>query len=171
MKMEMATLPTPIGTIRLAVRDGALCALGFEEQWPSLAKDLESRLGPVTFVRSSGLEDFVDPLKAYFQGNPSALDRIPVRLDGTPFQQEVWRQLRRIPAGTTVSYAELARRVGKPRAQRAVGAANGANPVSIVVPCHRVVRSDGKLGGYGGGADRKRWLLAHESVMIRAGSR
>jgi methylated-DNA-[protein]-cysteine S-methyltransferase len=88
---------------------------------------------------------------------------IPVRLDGTPFQRAVWNELTKIPNGTTISYGELARRVGNPKASRAVGLANGRNPVSIIVPCHRVVGSNGSLTGYGGGIDRKRALLQHET--------
>ena len=91
-----------------------------------------------------------------------------MRTAGTPFQQAVWRALRRIPTGETLSYAELARRIGRPGAVRAVGRANGANPASIVVPCHRVIGSDGTLTGYGGGIERKRWLLAHERAEASA---
>jgi len=89
---------------------------------------------------------------------------------GTPFQRAVWAALRRIPPGTTCSYTDLARAVGAPTAVRAVGTANGANPVAVVIPCHRVVRSDGSLGGYGGGLDRKRWLLEHEKAALPAGA-
>ncbi len=164
-RFEITEMITPIGEIRLAVRHGELCSLGFREQWPALVKDLEVRWGPIKLVESSELHGFVKPLNAYFQGNVGTLDALPVRLRGTPFQEAVWNELRRIPAGTTISYGELAGRVGRPGAQRAVGAANGANPVSIVVPCHRVIRSDGSLSGYGGGADRKKWLLAHEGAI------
>jgi methylated-DNA-[protein]-cysteine S-methyltransferase len=92
----------------------------------------------------------------------AALDAIEVDTGGTPFQQRVWQELRRIPAGSTRSYSEVARAIGRPSAVRAVAAANGANPVSIVIPCHRVIGADGSLTGYGGGLHRKRWLLAHE---------
>jgi methylated-DNA-[protein]-cysteine S-methyltransferase len=88
-----------------------------------------------------------------------------VELNGTPFQKNVWQALRRIPAGTTISYAELAKRIGEPAAVRAVGTANGANPVAVIVPCHRVIGSNGRLIGYGGGLDRKQWLLQHEGVV------
>ena len=90
---------------------------------------------------------------------------LPLAPRGTPFQQRVWAELRRIPHGATISYGELARRVGEPRASRAVGAANGRNPIAIVVPCHRVVGADGSLTGYAGGLDRKRWLLHHEAAV------
>src|SRR5690606_33432318 len=103
-------------------------------------------------------------LRAYLAGDLLAIDTVPVRMAGTPFQQRVWDALRRIPAGTTVSYGELASRIGAPTASRAVGMANGANPIPLVVPCHRVIGANGKLTGFGGGMERKRWLLAHEAV-------
>ncbi len=104
-----------------------------------------------------------DQLRAYFEGTLADFD-VPLRMEGTPFQRTVWNELTKIPAGVTISYGELARRVGNPNASRAVGLANGRNPVSIIVPCHRVIGSDGSLTGYGGGIDRKKALLKHESV-------
>jgi methylated-DNA-[protein]-cysteine S-methyltransferase len=101
-------------------------------------------------------------LHAYFQGDFDAIRDVPTATNGTDFQREVWAALRRIPAGVTVSYGGLAATVGRPDAVRAVGSANGANPIAIVVPCHRVIGSDASLTGYGGGLERKRWLLAHE---------
>jgi methylated-DNA-[protein]-cysteine S-methyltransferase len=98
----------------------------------------------------------------YFAGDLGVIDRLPVQTGGTEFQKEVWHALREIPCGTTTSYGELARRIGRPAAVRAVGLANGANPVAVVVPCHRVIGSNGSLTGYGGGIERKRWLLDHE---------
>ena len=103
-------------------------------------------------------------MRAYFKGDIAAIDSLPVETAGTPFQTSVWRALRRIRGGRTISYAELARRIGKPTAVRAAGLANGQNPISIVVPCHRVIGSDGSLTGYGGGLPRKKWLLEHEGV-------
>jgi methylated-DNA-[protein]-cysteine S-methyltransferase len=103
-----------------------------------------------------------DAISRYFAGELDVIDALPVQTGGTPFQREVWRALREIPCGTTVSYAQLAERIGRPAAVRAVGLANGSNPVGIVVPCHRVIGSDGSLTGYGGGIKRKRWLLEHE---------
>ena len=101
-------------------------------------------------------------LRAYFAGELREFE-LPLAPEGTPFQQRVWRALCDIPFGETISYGELARRIGQPTASRAVGLANGRNPISIVVPCHRVIGADGSLTGYGGGLARKRWLLAHES--------
>jgi methylated-DNA-[protein]-cysteine S-methyltransferase len=102
-------------------------------------------------------------LESYFSGELDALDEVPVELHGTPFQQRVWQRLRSVRAGTTASYLDIARGIGAPAAVRAVGAANGANPVALIVPCHRIIGSNGGLTGYGGGLDRKRWLLSHES--------
>lgn len=107
-----------------------------------------------------------DAVKRYFTGALTALDALPVATAGTPFQRAVWQALREIPCGTTVSYATLAQKIGKPSAMRAVGLANGSNPIGVVVPCHRVIGADGSLTGYGGGLDRKRWLLDHESNAL-----
>jgi methylated-DNA-[protein]-cysteine S-methyltransferase len=147
---DMAAFDTPVGIVEIGVRDGALVSLEF----------VESSHAPPD--EPSGIAARV---RAYFEGDLDALDDLPVRFErGTPFQREVWEALRTIPLGETISYAELARRVGRPGAYRAVGAANGQNPVGVVVPCHRVIAADGTLGGYGGGLDRKRWLLAHEGA-------
>lgn len=109
-----------------------------------------------------------EQLTEYFAGTRQEFD-LPMKLYGTPFQQQVWRELERIPFGETISYAELARRVGRPTGFRAVGAANGRNPISIIVPCHRVIAADGKLTGYGGGVERKERLLAWERSVLTGG--
>lgn len=101
-------------------------------------------------------------MAAYFAGELTEFD-LPLNMIGTDFQKIVWRELQNIPFGVTISYGQLAERVGNPNSSRAVGAANGRNPISIIVPCHRVIGSNGKLTGYGGGMERKEWLLAHES--------
>lgn len=146
-----ATLPTPLGELVLT-SDGE-CLTGVSHT-PSVGRD---------WLRDpAALAPAVEQLRAYFGGELRAFD-LPLRLTGTPFQQTVWAELRRIPYGETISYAELARRVGDPKAARAVGSANGRNPVGVVVPCHRVIAADGTLGGYGWGLDRKRWLLDHEA--------
>jgi len=105
-------------------------------------------------------------LDGYFAGDLTAIDAIPIATAGTPFQREVWAALRQIRPGTTLSYSALARQLGRPKSARAVGLANGANPIAIVVPCHRVIGADASLSGYGGGLDRKRWLLAHEGAVF-----
>ena len=107
-------------------------------------------------------------MRAYFKGDLGIIDKLPVETPGTPFQRSVWQALSKIRRGRTISYAELARRIGKPRAVRAAGLANGQNPISIVVPCHRVIGSDGTLTGYGGGLPRKKWLLEHEGAWKEA---
>lgn len=161
--LETATVDTPAGTFWLAARDGALVAAGFVDSAPRLLARLEARFGPVEPLEADDPAGASSALRRFLAGELAALDAVPVDLGGTPFQRDVWRALREIPAGSTITYAELARRVGRPRAARAVGAANGANPVSVVVPCHRVVGKDG-LRGYAGGVARKEWLLAHEGT-------
>ena len=160
--LETANVESPIGTVRIAVLGGRLCALGFDDHWRAELRWLERRFGAIDLVRSSDPAGVVSALRAYFDGQLTAIDRIDVDMGGTSFQASVWYALRRVPAGRTTSYGELARAVGSPQAARAVGAANGQNPVSIVVPCHRAIGGDGRLVGYGGGLDRKRWLLRHE---------
>jgi methylated-DNA-[protein]-cysteine S-methyltransferase len=162
---ETADLESPIGTVTVAVRDHRLCALGFSDHWSAEVRWLERRFGAIDFRRSTDPAGVVRALRAYFDGQLRALDQIDVDAGGTTFQASVWHALRRVPAGQTISYGELARAVGSPQAARAVGAANGQNPISIVVPCHRAIGGNGHLVGYGGGLDRKRWLLQHEGVL------
>jgi methylated-DNA-[protein]-cysteine S-methyltransferase len=121
-------------------------------------------LRPVELVPTRNPFRFSDRIEAYLAGDLAAIDDIPVDTGGTDFQQRVWTALRRIPAGTTVTYATLARRIGHPTAIRAVGAANGQNPIAIVIPCHRMIGHDASLTGYAGGLWRKRWLLNHERL-------
>ena len=115
-------------------------------------------------ANASPLPEAARQLQEYFAGNRRDFD-LPLRLNGTLFQQRVWRALTEIPYGETWSYGELAKRIGNPNASRAVGLANGRNPISILVPCHRVIGADGSLTGYGGGLQRKQWLLAHEGLQ------
>ncbi|HUE30191.1 MAG TPA: methylated-DNA--[protein]-cysteine S-methyltransferase [Verrucomicrobiae bacterium] len=162
MTLEIADFHSPIGTIVLAVHDGALASLVFAEGWPGQRARLGKRFGDVDFRRAAHPAGVAGRLAAYFAGDLGALDAIAVDPGGTPFQRRVWAALRTIPAGETVSYQTLARRIGAPTAVRAVGAANRMNPIGIVVPCHRVIGADGSLTGYAGGIERKRWLLTHE---------
>jgi methylated-DNA-[protein]-cysteine S-methyltransferase len=155
-------LASPVGTLLLISDGTALTGLstsGHERVAPAGAIEDGSR-----FLRVSA------QLERYFAGKLEIFD-LPLDLRGTPFQQSVWKELSTIPYGTTISYRELADRLGNPRAVRAVGGANGRNPVSIIVPCHRVVGADGDLVGYGGGIDRKRWLLGHERALAPKGAR
>jgi methylated-DNA-[protein]-cysteine S-methyltransferase len=168
--IETAALASPIGAVVLAVHHGRLCALGFRGRWRGLEQLLRRRF-PGAEHRRGDLAGIIGRLQSYFQGDLAALDSIPLDLGGTRFQQRVWTRLRAIPCGQVVSYRDLAAAIGAPAAVRAVGAANGANPVSIVVPCHRVIGADGTLTGYGGGIARKRWLLAHEGAFGETGLR
>lgn len=159
-------MPTPAGGIVLVERGSVLVALVFEDHWKGMSRELARRFGAFTFEETSQSESAAAALHRYFAGDLAALDSIEVDTGGTEFQKKVWSTLRKIPAGTTWSYARLASEIGRPSATRAVAAANGANPVSIVVPCHRVIGSDGSLTGYGGGLPRKRWLLVHEGALL-----
>lgn len=158
-----AVLATPIGEIDVVTdRDGRLRVLEFHDQPQRLASALRLHHRRQAVERGAAPAAVRDGLAAYFAGDLAALRTIPWTIGGTAFQHQVWRALVEIPLGETTSYARLARQVGRPAAVRAVGAANGANPIAIVVPCHRVIGTGGALTGYGGGVERKRWLLAHE---------
>jgi methylated-DNA-[protein]-cysteine S-methyltransferase len=161
-------LPSPVGAI-LVVTDAQqrLRGLGWEDLEDRLRRDL-TRIyrRPPELVRGTAPAATRRALQRYFAGKLQAIDEIPVQTGGTPFQSNVWRALRKIPAGTTLSYGRLAMRLKCPLAVRAVGLANGSNPVSIVVPCHRLIGADGSLTGYGGGLERKRWLLEHEGFEV-----
>ena len=162
---------SPIGTILLVTDgEGWLRALDFEDHAERMHRLLRRHYGAGGYTLASGEApaQVVDALHAFFAGDLSAVDAIRVATAGTSFQRRVWSALRRIPAGTTTSYGALAARLGMAGAARAVGLANGSNPVGIVVPCHRVVGAGGALTGYGGGIERKRWLLAHEQKWATA---
>ena len=160
-------IDSPVGALTIAERAGRVCLLQFGPDGPAVDAMFERWYPGEPRARQS-LPGIGGVMKRYFEGQIGVLDTIPVELNGTPFQKEVWQALRRIPAGTTISYAELAKRIGDPAAVRAVGTANGANPVAVIVPCHRVIGSNGRLTGYGGGLDRKQWLLEHEGVVSRS---
>jgi methylated-DNA-[protein]-cysteine S-methyltransferase len=160
-----AAVPSPIGTLVIVAREhGPVCALGFELD--TTLRDLRSRFGEVTLRDAKDPAGAVTGLRRYLDGDIAALGTVEADPGGTPFQQEVWAALREIRPGTTVSYSELAAAIDRPAAVRAVGAANARNPIAIVIPCHRVVGADGRLTGYGGGLDRKRWLLRHEGARL-----
>lgn len=157
---------TPLGTMSALLSEHGLCLLEFDEGTKGLALEraqVERVRGGAPGPGASALgAQLGDELAAYFAGRRRGFG-VPLDMVGTPFQREVWRALLEIPYGQTRSYAEQARRIGRPTSVRAVAAANGRNKISIVVPCHRVIGSDGSLTGYGGGLARKRWLLALES--------
>jgi methylated-DNA-[protein]-cysteine S-methyltransferase len=165
-------IESPIGTI-LVVHDpeGHVRALDFHDHEPRMRRLLRLHYGAegINHVLKDrrAPETIRQALAGYFEGDLGAIDRIPVATRGTQFQRDVWAALRAIRHGTTISYGALARQLGRPASVRAVGLANGANPISIVVPCHRVIGADATLTGYGGGIDRKRWLLAHEGVSFK----
>ena len=161
---------SPIGHILLVFDDaGVLRALDFEDYEPRMLQLLRLQYGAAVALQSRAApRDVADALEAYFAGDLEALRSIRCATAGTPFQKEVWTALRTIPPSKTCTYGELAARLGRPGAQRAVGLANGSNPVGIVIPCHRVIGAGGKLTGYGGGLPRKRWLLAHEGAVASA---
>ena len=163
MNLFIGHLPSPVGTLTLSWdSEMALRALDFDGFDQRFQRLLETHYGKCKLTQARIPEVFDRALEAYFAGNVTALENLAVRTGGSAFQQQVWAALREIPAGTTMSYGQLAQRVGRPGASRAVGRANGSNPIGIVVPCHRVIGADGSLTGYGGGMQRKRWLLEHE---------
>ena len=160
----LVTLDSPIGPLTLAAREGRVCLLHFGTADTHVHTRLARWYPSETLITDQDPAGAASALRAYFAGRCEALDGIEVELNGTPFQRAVWNALRSVRTGTTCSYGELARQIGSPSAVRAVGAANGANPVAIIVPCHRVIGASGTLTGYGGGLDRKRWLLDHEAA-------
>lgn len=170
LHLLMDRIDTPLGELFVvADQDGNLCSTAWTDYESNLPPSLEVHYGKNGFTIQSARDPsgLTEAIARYFAGDLAAIDALPVRTAGTPFQREVWRALREIPCGTTISYAKLARQIGRPNAVRAVGLANGSNPVGIVVPCHRVIGSDGSLTGYGGGIERKRWLLRHEHALPR----
>src|SRR5262245_33713122 len=164
MTLEISESTTLLGDVRAVWRDGRLCSLAFSEHWHVVERALRRRFGASERLASTDGRDLRERLAAYFAGDLAAFDGLEIDPGGTRFQQAVWTALRRVPAGETTTYAALARAIGAPTAVRAVGAANGANPIWLIIPCHRAIGSDGRLVGYAGGLERKRWLLAHESA-------
>lgn len=167
--LAFGELETPLGTLLVVAGPRGLRAVEFADHDARMRAHLARWFGGAATQRRGDPAGALPRLRAYFAGDLGALDGLAVDPGGTPFQRAVWNALRAIPAGETRSYADIARAVGRPSAVRAVGAANGRNPVAIVVPCHRVVGSDGSLTGYAGGIARKRWLLAHEGA-VRSGA-
>jgi O-6-methylguanine DNA methyltransferase len=158
----LSRAPSPIGEMLLVTDGVRLCALEFADYEERLHVSLRRRYHGETPQPAADPTEASARLAAYFAGDLTAIDRLEVAAPGTAFQNQVWAALRRIPVGATTTYARLAASIGRPGAVRATGAANGANPISIVVPCHRVIGADGSLTGYGGGVERKAWLLRHE---------
>jgi methylated-DNA-[protein]-cysteine S-methyltransferase len=164
--LTLEVLATPIGEIDVvADAQGRLRVLEFHDQPQRLARALRRHHRDQTVETGGAPAAVRDGLAAYFAGELAALRTVPWTIGGTAFQRQMWTALAEIPLGQTTTYAQLAQRMGRPSAVRAVGAANGANPIAVVVPCHRVIGTGGALTGYGGGIERKRWLLTHEGVQ------
>jgi methylated-DNA-[protein]-cysteine S-methyltransferase len=161
-------LETPIGVALLVTdAEGVLRALDWEDYAPRMKELLRLHYGAVVLRETPAPGYLLKALSAYFKGDLDRLSTIKWRVAGTPFQQRIWNALPKIPAGTTMSYGALATKLDVPNAMRAVGHANGSNPISVVVPCHRLIGANGSLIKYGGGLSRKRWLLEHEGVVLK----
>jgi methylated-DNA-[protein]-cysteine S-methyltransferase len=159
------TLRSPIGRLTLLERDGVLCGIAFEGRRDALESWTRRRFGPSVTVREVEAEGpLVVSLERYFAGELETLDGVAIDPGGSAFQRSVWEVLRTIRPGQVRSYGEVAHALGRPDAVRAVARANATNPIPLVVPCHRVIGADGSLTGFGGGLERKRWLLRHESA-------
>jgi O-6-methylguanine DNA methyltransferase len=165
-----ATMATPLGPIHLEFTASGLKNLIFAEKGDISQKHSEKSTLETSSLPEETLHKWrnqlAQALEKYFAAKPVSFEDLPLDLQGSPFHLQVWRELRKIPPGETVSYQELARRLGKPKAARAVGQACGANPIPLIVPCHRVIAANGTLGGFSSGLDRKRWLLQHEKEVI-----
>ncbi|HUN41019.1 MAG TPA: methylated-DNA--[protein]-cysteine S-methyltransferase [Acetobacteraceae bacterium] len=167
-RLWLDQLATPIGEALLVTDEaGCLRAFDWADRAASMARLLRLHYGALVPDRGAAPQEIRRLVRRYFDGEVGCLSAIAWRTGGTVFQRAVWRALTSIAAGETLSYGALAARVGCPSAVRAVGAANGSNPLSVVVPCHRVIGANGALTGYGGGLDRKRWLLRHEGAVFR----
>lgn len=165
--LHLDNLDTPLGTVALVVDDaGYLRACGFTVGHTRMTDLLSNAAVKGRATRNPG--GVTHALRSYFEGDVRAVETLPVKFEGTPFQQRVWSALQAIPCGQVWSYAQLARHIGQEGSARAVGLANARNPMGIVVPCHRVVGSNGELTGYAGGLQRKRWLLEHEGAQLRS---
>jgi len=166
LPLNIDRINTPIGELLLVADEtGNLRAVDWADYEARMLILLQRHYGKGGFhlQPAHNPHGLREPLERYFAGDVAAIDDLPVQTAGTPFQRMVWSELRRIPTGASVSYGQLAEQIARPKAVRAVGLANGSNPVGIVVPCHRVIGANGSLTGYGGGLHRKRWLLDHEA--------
>jgi methylated-DNA-[protein]-cysteine S-methyltransferase len=152
-----------VGPIHMVAEGGRLLAMEFGDVEHRLMPMLRSRFGKEPMLESEDdLSEITSAIRAYFEGDLAAIDAIEVDGGGTEFQRHAWQSLRAIPPGETRTYGQMAAALGRPNAARAVGMANALNPINLVVPCHRLVGSNGSLTGYGGGIERKRWLIDHE---------
>jgi methylated-DNA-[protein]-cysteine S-methyltransferase len=159
-------IATPIGEMILIARDGVLLLLEFDEARDRVKREIKARFGDVELQPATNPFGLSDIVRDYFAGDLKAIDDLITDGGGTEFEKNVWAELRKIPCGETVSYGSIAKKLGDIQLSRAVGMANGKNPIAIVVPCHRVIGSDGTMTGYGGGLHRKEWLLRHEGALL-----
>jgi methylated-DNA-[protein]-cysteine S-methyltransferase len=170
-----ATMATPLGPVRLEFSAKGLTNLTFAGMTDVSQNTPEKSTPKPPSLPEETLQKWhnqvTQALEQYFAGKPVSFEDLPLDLEGSPFHLQVWRELRKILPGETVSYQELALRLGKPKASRAVGQACGANPLPLIVPCHRVIAANGTLGGFSSGLERKRWLLEHERVHVEEGPR
>lgn len=164
MHLRLERLNTPLAPLLLVTDDdGVVRALEFADLESRMSRLLREHYGTYSLRDGGAPASLTRALDAYFNGELDAIDEVPTATGGTAFQREVWKALRAIPAGSTISYGQLAANLGRAGSARAVGAANGANPIPIIVPCHRVIGANGTLTGFASGLPRKRWLLDHES--------
>jgi methylated-DNA-[protein]-cysteine S-methyltransferase len=168
MIIHVESIASPVGDLLAVTDESSLHALFFEGREDRVQRWLGNRAAHVELVERPGCLGIRERLARYFAGDFTAFDGLRLSTGGTPFQESVWAQLSTIPPGTTTTYGAIAQRLGSPKLSRAVGLANGSNPIPIVIPCHRVVGSNGKLTGFGGGLPRKTWLLRHEGVLLTA---
>jgi len=167
MKLLLERFASPIGVMLvISDGDGVLRALDFADYEARMHRLLRLHYGSYTLSDGPKSVAVAKALPAYFSGDPGPIEELQVETGGTAFQTLRWKALRTIPHGTTMSYGQLAAEIGRPKGSRAVGLANGSNPIAIVVPCHRVIGADGSLTGYGGGMSRKLWLLHHENAQF-----
>jgi methylated-DNA-[protein]-cysteine S-methyltransferase len=167
--LTLSRLGTPIGeALLVSDEDGVLRAFDFADYEDRMRRLMRRHYGDQPIGEGPVPTGPAEAIGRYFAGDLDALDGLEMRTNGTAFQRRVWATLRTIPSGETLSYRQLAERIGSPKAMRAVGLANGANPVALVAPCHRVIGADGGLTGYGGGLHRKQWLLTHEGAHFRS---
>ncbi len=182
MKIRWARMETPVGPVVVAWSEHAVVFLDMEaiverQSWKTrmvreepearMKSSLEKRFGGVELIPASSTAGPMQKLARYFAGDVAALDAIAVNTAGTPFQEKIWKGLRRIPAGKTLTYGEIATKAGRPGAARGAGGAVGSNPIAIIIPCHRIIGANERLTGFGGGLVRKRWLLRHEGATFR----
>ena len=168
--LDYARYESPIGELMIVADDERLCFLDFADNEQRMHKILGARYGEFSLTKRDDWLDMNARLQRYFDGEWNAFAGVNLCTDGTDFQRKVWNQLREIPPGKTISYSTLATKINAPKAIRAAGSANAKNPIAIVIPCHRVITADGKLGGYAGGTTRKSWLLKHEGATLNDGT-